>query len=170
VDAHVTAFGAGRSRLLRGSLRRDAAVFGGLALRSDHGAVLLWCRHERRHSGGAVLAARGIRARRWPAPTGATLAQARVHDHLDGLPKSSHLRVTNTSSRQGLVAFYLPDAASPRDTRAALRSADARRSIETTRTPCSCGSTPRARTRQRIAIAPCRHHRRRRRDSHAACS
>jgi hypothetical protein len=51
-----------------------------------------------------------------------------------------------------------------------LRSTGISRSIETTSTPRSTRSTPRGRTRQTTGTAPRRHHRRRRRDSHAAWS
>lgn len=51
-----------------------------------------------------------------------------------------------------------------------LRSTGISRSIETTSTPRSTRSTPRGRTRQTTGTAPRRHQRRRRRDSHAACS
>jgi hypothetical protein len=53
---------------------------------------------------------------------------------------------------------------------AATRRACVKRSIETIRTSCSTRSTPHARTRHMTPGAPLRAHRRRRRDSHTACS
>jgi len=87
------------------------------------------------------------------------------------------------AARRGLALRPPPsaEARSPRTRRsaagggsgripAAARSTCVKRSIETTRTSCSTRSTPRARTRHMMPRAPLRAHRRRRRDSHAACS